>query len=83
MDDKEIEALNKFDFQKLFLGLAVAVVFVLQGWHGIQLADVKSNVVPRAEYEQRHEKVMDKDEILKALQMLNERLNAMEVKHDN
>ena len=69
---------GSFDFSKFFMGLAVALVFIMQQYHAMQLADVKSNVVPRDEYEKRHEQVMDKGEILKALQMLNARLNAME-----
>ena len=71
---------GSFDYSKFFMGLAVAIVFVLQQWHAIQLDDVRSKVVPRAEYEKHRDSTMDKDEILKALQMVNARLNAMEGK---
>ena len=72
-----------FDYSKFFMGLAVAIVFVLQQWHAMQLDAVKDIVVPRPEYEQRHEKVMDKDEILKSLQMINSRIDAMKIKNAN
>ena len=72
-----------FDYSKFFMGLAVAIVFVLQQYHAMQLDDVRSSVVPRAEYEKHRDSTMDKDEILKALQMVNARLNSMEGSSDD
>ena len=59
------------------------IVFVLQQWHAMQLETVRDSVVPRAEYEKHQEKVMDKTDILKALQMINARMNAMENNNAN
>ena len=74
---------GSFDYSKFFMGLAVAIVFVLQQWHAMQLEDVKNTIVPRVEYEKHRDSTMDKDEILKALQMVNSRLNSMEGKDDS
>ena len=60
------------------MGFAVALVFVMQQYHAIQVSDLKEQVVPRHEFEAKAEKVMDKDEILFALQRLAERLDAIE-----
>ena len=69
---------QKIDWQKIILALSTALVFVLQQWHAMKLEDLKQEVVPRHEFAAAANKVMDKDEILKALQMLNARLNAVE-----
>ena len=69
------------DFQKLFMGFALALVYVMQSYHAIQVADLKSTVVPRVEYEIKHQEVMDKDVILAAIQELHDRID--EVKDGN
>lgn len=66
-----------FDWSKLFMGLAVAIVFIMQQYHAMQLSDVKTIVVPRTEVDNR---VMHKDEILFALKAISDRLNALEGK---
>jgi len=68
------------DWSKIFMGFSVALVYIMQQYHAMQVADLKANVVPRAEYEMKHADVMDKDEILKALSELNTRLDALEEK---
>lgn len=66
------------DYGKLFMGFAVAFVYVLQAWHAMQLSDVKAEVVPRSEYETKHAQLMQKDVILDALNKLSDRMDAME-----
>ncbi len=69
--------INNIDFSKIFMAIVVAVLFGLQSWHAMQVADLKSNVVPRAEYELKHQEVMDKDVILSAIKELNDRIDRM------
>ena len=68
------------DWSKLFMGFAMAFVFVLQAWHGMQVQDLKANVVPRAEFESKHSQLMQRDEILAALKALNDRMDANDAK---
>ena len=68
---------TKTDWSKIAMGIAVAVVFVMQQYHAMRLADVKATVVPRHELT---ETVMDKTDILAALQAITLRLDAMEDK---
>jgi len=52
----------------------------------MQVADLKSNIVPRAEYEIKHQEVMDKDVILAAIKELHDRIDDEvkdKVKDDN
>ena len=72
---------GEIDYQKLFMAFAMAVVFIMQQYHAMQVADLKSNIVPRAEYEIKHQDVMDKDIILAAIKELHDRIN--EVKDGN
>ena len=76
------EDVAKIDWSKIAMGVAVAIVFVMQQYHAMKLEDVKSLVVPRAEYEQRHQnqqnKVMDKAEIMDAFKDLSRRLSELE-----
>ena len=66
------------DYQKLFMAFAMAVVFIMQQYHAMQVADLKSNVVPRSEYELKHQEVMDKDIILAAIKELHDRIDRIE-----
>ena len=66
------------DYQKLFMAFAMAVVFIMQQYHAMQVADLKSNIVPRAEYEVKHQDVMDKDIILAAIKELHDRIDRIE-----
>ena len=68
------------DWSKIFMGFAMALVFVMQQYHAMQVSNLKSNIVPRAEYEAKHRDVMDKDVIISALKELNNRLDRMEEK---
>ncbi len=72
---------GEIDYQKLFMAFAMAVVFIMQQYHAMQVADLKSNIVPRAEYEIKHQDVMDKDIILAAIKELHDRID--EVKDGN
>ena len=66
------------DWSKMFMGFAVALVFVMQQYHAMQVSDLKSNVVPRAEYEVKHQDVMDKDVILAAIKELHDRIDRID-----
>ncbi len=68
------------DYQKLFMAVAMAVVFIMQQYHAIQVSDLKENVVPRAEYTAHRENLMDKDVILAAIKELNNRIDDVEEK---
>ncbi len=68
------------DYQKLFMAAAMAVVFIMQQYHAMQVADLKSNIVPRAEYEIKQQEVMDKDIILAAIKELHDRIDRSEEK---
>ena len=57
------------------MAFAMAVVFIMQQYHAMQVADLKSNIVPRAEYEIKHQDVMDKDIILAAIKELHDRID--------
>ena len=66
------------DWSKIFMGAAVALVFIMQQYHAMQISDVKANVVPRAEYEEKHKEVMHKDEITLALKVIAARMDRIE-----
>ncbi len=66
---------GEMDYQKMFMAFAMAVVFIMQQYHAMQVADLKSNIVPRAEYEIKHQDVMDKDIILAAIKELHDRID--------
>ncbi len=68
------------EWNKLFMGFAVALVFIMQQYHAMQVSDLKNTVVPRAEYEIKHQEVMDKDIILEALKRLGDRIEGLEDK---
>ena len=69
------EDVAKIDISKIAMGIAVAIVFILQQYHAMKLEDVKSSVVPRTEIT---ETVMNKEDILAALKAITSRLDAME-----
>ena len=70
----------KIDWSKIAMAIAVAVVFVMQQYHAMKLDEVHKIVVPRAEVQATTDKIMDKEEIMQALKMINDRLNSMEEK---
>jgi len=67
----------KVDWSKIAMGIAVAIVFIMQQYHAMKLDEVKDTVVPRHELTRT---VMDKTDILAALQSITQRLDAMEEK---
>ena len=71
------ETINKIDWGKMAMGLAVAIVFIMQQYHAMRLDEIKASTVPRNELSKT---VMDKTDILAALQMITLRLDAMESK---
>ena len=74
------ETINKIDWSKIVMGIAVGVVFVMQQWHSIQVSNIKANLVPRVEYEARTGKAMDKTEIMDAFRDFSKRLEDLEGK---
>ena len=70
----------KIDWGKIFMGAAVALVFVMQQWHSMQMSDIKGDLVPREEYQRKAETIMEKDEILDAFKDFSKRLGALEDK---
>ena len=66
------------DWSKLFMGFAMALVFIMQQYHAMQVSDLKAVVVPRPEYTIHQDKVMDKDIILEALNRLDDRIDTIE-----
>jgi len=71
---------NKIDWNKIFMGAAVAIVFVMQQYHSIKLSDLKDEVVPRVELQKKHDTLMAKDEILFALDHISKRIDILEGK---
>ena len=71
------ETVNKIDWGKLAMGFAVAIVFIMQQYHAMRLDEIQASTVPRHELSKT---VMDKTDILAALQMITQRLDAMEKK---
>jgi hypothetical protein len=69
----------KIDWGKIAMGIAVAIVFIMQQYHAMKLDEVKASVVPRHELSKT---IMDKEDILAALQAITQRLNAMENKNE-
>jgi len=72
-----VKSNGDIDWSKVFMGFAVAVVFIMQQWHSMQMADIKAEVVPRSEYSQA---VIHKDVVLEAVNRLGQRLDALEGK---
>ena len=69
------EDVNKIEWSKIAMGISVGIVFILQQYHAMKLDEVKSSVVPRTELT---ETVMNKEDILAALNAITSRLDAME-----
>ena len=68
------------DWNKLFMGFFMGLIFFMQQYHAMQVSDLKAVVVPRVEYSAHQENVMDKDVILEALARMGERLDKIEDK---
>ena len=68
------------DWTKLFMGFAVAVVFIMQQYHTIKLADIKADLVPRPEYTAHKQTTADKTTMREMFDMLNDRFDALESK---
>ena len=66
------------DWSKIFMGAAIAAVYIMQQFHAMQVSNLREVVVPRSEYTMHQNKVMDKDVILDALDRLEERLDTLE-----
>ena len=72
------EETGKIQWDRIFMGFAVALVFIMQSYHAMQVADLKDKVVPRVEYTAHRDRTMDKDMIMQELHKLEARLNNME-----
>ena len=71
--------LNKTDWSKIFMGAAVALVFIMQQWHSMQMSDIKADLVPRPEFQRKADTIMGKDEILDAFKDFSRRLEQLEM----
>ena len=71
---------SKIDWSKIAMGVAVAIVFVMQQYHAMKLEDVRSVVVPRHEYTETTDKIIPKNEVLVMLKTLDERITSIEEK---
>ena len=76
----DADDMSEIDWSKIAMGVAVAIVFVMQQYHAMKLEDVKSSVVSRHEIEDKTDNLMNKDDIMQALSAINNRLDAMEKK---
>ena len=45
---------GEIDFSKMFMAVAVAVVFIMQSWHTMQMDTLSKTIVPRTEVEQTY-----------------------------
>jgi hypothetical protein len=75
------ETINKTDWSKIAMGIAVAVVFIMQQYHSMKLDDMKAKIVPRTEYQQNADTILPKDEIMFALKNIATRLETLEKEH--
>ena len=69
---------GEIDWSKVFMGFAVAVVFIMQQWHSMQMADIKTDLVPRPEYTEHRRATADKDTMREMFKALNERFDTIE-----
>ena len=85
---------GQIDWSKIFMGFAMALVFVMQQWHSIQMSDIRSELVPRAEMERHTDKFMEdvkdhtdtfmnRNEILDAFKDFSKRLEYLEENKGN
>ena len=83
------------DWSKMFMGMAVAIVFVMQAYqqgtqnqHGAQISDMSKQIVPRAEvqttYVPHHEITKSQEQLEKQISLLTKTLQDLaEMKHDH
>ena len=72
---------NKVDWAKIFMGLSVALVFIMQQWHSIQMSDIKGTLVPRSEYTSYRETTMSREDILLLVREVEKRINEQHHSH--
>ena len=75
--DKEV--VTKTDWSKIAMGIAVAVVFVMQQYHAMKLDEVKSTIVPRAELDNKLDFSADNRKLV--FRDIDRRLNRLESLH--
>jgi len=71
--------MDKTDWGKITMAIAVAIVFIMQQYHAMMLSDVKDSVVPRTEYEEHQKTLVHRDVILHDSEELSDRIEALEV----
>jgi len=76
--DNGIMLVAAFGILIWFIGQVI--YFQMQQYHAMKLDEVHKIVVPRAEVQATTDKIMDKEKIMQALKMINDRLNSMEEK---
>ena len=73
------EEVKQTDWSKIAMGIAVAVVFVMQQYHAMKLDEVKSTIVPRAELDDKLEFNADNRKLV--FRDIDRRLNRLESLH--
>ena len=73
MDSEDV---NKIDWAKIFMAIAVGVVFIMQQYHAMKLEDVKATVVLSNEIDSRLE--FSEKNVMDVLKNVDERLKALE-----
>ena len=69
------------DFSKLFMGLAIALVYIMQSYHAMQVADIKASTMPRAEAQRIDSNLaINAENIKKVLADVDKRLTKLEEK---
>ena len=71
--------MDKTDWGKITMAIAVAIVFIMQQYHSMMLSDVKDLVVPRTEYEDYQKTLVHRDVIFHDSEELSDRIEALEV----
>ena len=67
---------GQIDYTKLFMGIATAILFLIQGLQSMHLISLSSKTVPRSELSATMQ--VNKDNLKKVLADVNKRLNELE-----
>lgn len=68
------EEINNIDFSKMFMAIAVAIVFIMQQWHTMELSNLKSDTLHRDHIEQTY---MTREDIELSGDLLHQRINEL------
>ena len=74
------EDVNQTDWSKIAMGIAVAIVFVMQQYHAMKLNEVKATIIPRTEFNDKMEFNAENRKLV--FRDIDRRLKRLEVYHD-